>query len=68
MPLELEELLAVLDVPDDDGFVAAARREPAVGERGQALDPVRVPLERGELRAVREVPDNDGVVAATRRE
>ena len=68
VPLELGELRAVREVPDDDGFVAAARREPAAVERGQARTRLRVPLELGELRAVREVPDDDGVVVAARRE
>ena len=70
MPLELCELRAVREVPDDDSFVAATRREPVAVERGQAnyTDIVRVPLELGELRAVREVPDDDGFVVAPRRE
>ena len=68
VPLQLGELLLGRDTPNDDGFIATARRELVVRELGQAPDRTLVPIERGELRAVREVPDDDGPVAASRRE
>ena len=51
VPLELGELRAVGEVPDDDGVVPAARREPAAVERSQARHGVAVPLQHERARS-----------------
>ena len=70
MPLELGELRAVREVPDDDGVVVLlpdASRSPSSAARLPST-PDRVPLELGELRASARLQMMMAAVLTTRRE